>query len=237
MRKLYGIIRNFITEETAKLREMNFTDKRQYIWEYYKLQIFGLAIILILLGSAIHTRLNPPKGEYLYIAWMSHFVLDQSLEDLATSLNGIIDEEKHYEVHVRSYVLTEDPMMDQAIFTRFFSLLSIGGIDAVVQTKEEVIASASFGITEPVHEVVSVIAALDPELYSNLSDRLVTITFYDIDNEGEVITDTMAISLQDAPLLTELGFLTDDVYISLTINSDRYYELAKAIILMLSNVR
>ena len=234
MRKLIGIIRNFLTEETAKLREMNFTDKRQYIWEYYKLQLLGLVIVLALLGSFIHTRFNPPKGEYLYIAWMSHFVTYQHLSDLSTSLNTIIDEEKHYEVLVRSYVFTGDPQMDHAIQMRFFSLLSIGSVDAVIQSKEDLEANAIFGIVQPVHGLVSAIEALDPEMHSIISDRLLTITFDDIDNEGETITDTMAICIQGSPLLTALGFPTDDLYIGIVINSEKYYELAKAIIHILT---
>ena len=93
------------------------------------------------------------------------------------------------------------------------------------------IANATFGILEPVHELVSVIQELDPEL--DISDRLITITFEDIENEGETITDIMAICLQDAPLLTSHRFLTDDLYLTRVINSDNLFETAKALWLML----
>ena len=223
------MIRRFLAQEGAKLREMNFTEKRQYIWEYYKLQIFITVFCLFFIGSLInHYFINPPKREYLYITWAGDLIYTGPLDRLAERLNVIVENPDRYRVSVRSYALTGEPQMDQALITRFHALISVGDIDALLVTKEGVVAYAEFGVLSPVHDVMNVLAEIDPGLHRDMEGRLVTIT-YITDREEASITDVMAIDLRDSVLMAELGFFVDDLFLCTIVTSDRHHELAKAL--------
>jgi len=228
-------LKGTITDERAKLREMDFTEKRQYIWEYYKLHIFVLCAVLGLIVYIIHSRLNPPMQEYLYIAWMGLPAHQEHLHEMGRSLSTIIDEhqQERYAVVIRSYTLTGDPQMDNALLSRFHALLSVGGVDALFLTETEMIDSARQGILAPVHDMMQLIENIDPQTYELISNSIQTITYEEFvlsqGQEGATITDDLAIRLDDTPLLTEMGFFTDDLYFAKVINSEKTYELAKAL--------
>ena len=226
------MIRNFFAQEGAKLKVMNFTEKRQYIWEYYKLHIFGTAFILLLAGSLIHNWLNPPPNDYVYIAWMAEPMPTANLNELEDRLSVIITEDPYrYAVTVRSYVLTGEPQMDQALVTRFTALLSIGALHVIMSTEEGVQINAEAGIIGPVHEMLAKLRQAAPAIYNDIAHRLLTITFTSFDDPP--VTDTMAINLYGSSLLAELGFITDDLFFTVVINAERPYETAKALELML----
>jgi len=225
------MIRKFFATEWAKLKPMNFTDKRQYIWEYYKVQIIIFVLAILAIGYIINTTIiNPPKREYLYISWQGVFVLPSHLDELGEKLNVITKDPDREIVAVRSYLLTGDHQIDQALVTRFFATIHIGGLHSAMATSETVVGLAEEGIIKPVHEVLAQVKILDPDLYDYLSTRVSEITFET--DSGTYITDKMAISLYEAPLLIELGIPTDDLYLTVIINSTHYYQIAKALIVV-----
>ena len=228
------MIRRFFKQEFAKLREMTFAEKRWYIWEYYKLQIIVLGFVMLFVGSMINRALNPPKQEYLYVAWLAGPAFHEDLENLARRLDIIVSEDpERYEVAVRSYFLTGDPQMDQAIITRFNALLSLGSIHVLLMSYDEVHINASFGTLGLIYDTMDALRELDRDMYDKLTDRQQAITYrlFDfIQENSPEVTETLVICLQDAPLLTELGFRTDDMYFGIVINANHPYESAKALI-------
>ena len=218
------MVRRFISSEIAKLKEMTFAEKRWYIWEYYKLHIILGVVTLVIIGSSINTRfINPPKNDYLYIAWQADFVPMGVLENLGQELSVIVDNPSRYRVSVRSYLLGDDPSMNMALITRFHAMVSIGDLHALINTREETYHFAEHGMIRPLHEVVSAALEADPAIYAALSERLVTMTFtlFDEDVEMQPITDIMSIHIGGLPLLTELGIISEDLYLSVVINADR----------------
>ena len=228
------MIRRFFRQESAKLKEMNFTEKRQYIWEYYKLHIIAAVIFLIFIGSVINNRIiNPPMREYLYVAWQAHHVMPDQLAALSEDLSIIVENPDRYVVFVHSYVLTGEPQMDQALFTRFSGLLSLGQLHIIISSRYETEGNAMGRIIKPVHDFVAYLGELNPELKEEIESRVVTFTFTVPGvHEDTEVTDAMAISLAGAPLLEELGFITEDLYFNIVINADNYYEIAKALTVM-----
>ena len=223
------MIRKFFAVEGAKLKEMNFTDKRQYIWEYYKLHILFVVIILFLTGNIINNVfINPSKRIYLYIAWQAGFVHSEPLDALGERLSIIPEDQERYEVLVRSYEFTDDPQVDQALAARFHAMLAVGNLHATITTREGIAEFAGFGVIRPVTELLAAIRDICPILHNDMADRALHITFTPPDEESP-ITDAMAISLNHAPLLTQLGLSTDDLYFALMINCYRFYEAAKAL--------
>jgi len=226
-------MRNFFRTEAAKLKKMNFTDKRQYIWEYYKLQIFFLGLIIFFIGYVINvTLINPPKREYLYISWQAHWAPHEQLSALGDNLSAIVENPERYRVFVQSYVQTGEPQMDQALATRFFAMLQAGDLHAMVTTREGLAESAEFGLIKPIQPVLAELEALDPILYDYISSRALIITY--TMEDGETFTDAMGICIGGAPLMDASGIISDNVYISVIINSIRHYELAKALVALFS---
>jgi len=226
------MIRRFFKEEGAKLKKMNFTDKRQYIWEYYKLHIFLLALGAIILGSLINTWfINPPKRDYLYIAWQAGIVMQDNLDILGQRLNVMVENQERYHVSVRSYYLTGEPQLDQALITRFHAMVHVGDLHATIMPWEDVLPSAAFGVIKPVDDLLTAAREINLDLYHLLWERVVMLNYVP-DGQEDFIEEAMAISLQGAPLLEELGYITDDLYIAMIVTSDNYYELAKALAVM-----
>jgi len=223
------MIRKFFETEGAKLRKMNFRDKRQYIWEYYKLHIILTCIVIFVIGYMInHLVINPPIRSYIYISWQADFVHTDTLDALGVALNPIVENYERYEVHVRSYVLTGDPQMDQALITRFQALIHVGDLHAIVILGEhDVIANAQVGLIMPVDGMMEELYMLNPALHDYIQTRVLPITFTDL-NEREQ-TEMMAVSLQDAPLFAELGINSDELYLSVVVTGDANYKLAKAL--------
>ena len=225
------MIRKFFAEEGAKLKEMNFTEKRQYIWEYYKLQIFIFGIFVFIAGSLINSWLNPPKRDYLYISWQGGIISMDSLNMLGDRLSIIVEDPEQYIVTVRSYELTGEPQMDQAIITRFHAMLSVGEIHAVITSSEAVREFAEFGIIIPITEVLAELEKLCRDAHGIVADRVFSFTFISY-HDGTVTSDAMAIDISGAPLLEELGLISNNIFLAAIVNTDRFYETAKALYVM-----
>ncbi|MCL2571734.1 MAG: hypothetical protein FWE11_04965 [Defluviitaleaceae bacterium] len=221
------MIRNFFRTEGAKLKKMNFTEKRQYIWEYYKLHIFVAIIIIFIAGSLINTWfINPPKQEYLYIAWQAPATSIQ-LNALSEALDPIIGDPDRYRVSISSYMFTGDPQMDQAIVTRFFAMVHVGDLHGVVATKEDMIANVGGDLIKPIHGLLAEIETFDINLFNHVSNHLlhVPITLED----GTTVYDVVGIDLSSSPMIASVGVFVDDLYLGVISNSYHYYEIAKAL--------
>jgi len=222
-------MKNFFRTEWAKLREMNFTDKRQYIWEYYKLHIFAFALVAFFVGSLVNSLfINPPKEEYLYIAWIGIPVHPQQLEMMGYELNTIVENPQRQHVMIADYTMTDNPQINMALNTRFFALLQIGSLDFFLTTREGVEDLATEGFLQPMGETMSALAYLNPSVYSQVAQRLVTISFTPRDAEASR-TDAMAISLAEIPFFESFYVHSENMYLSMVVNASRFEATAKAL--------
>jgi len=131
--------REHVRNEIAKLRAMNFTDKRQYIWEYYKLHLLGLVVGIIALVALLNTIfINPAPRDYLYIAWLGPPPAIGQLDALAEALQPLVPEGLNEIVSIHSYVASIDPNMNMALQQRFATMVQLGAMDAILTTAEGV---------------------------------------------------------------------------------------------------
>ena len=226
------MIRNFFATEGAKLREMNFTGKCQHIWEYYKVQIGIVLIAIILTGGLIHAWFNDTqKQDYLYLAWQVGAVPSNFLGEMGHRLTTIVEDQDRYIVAIRPYHFTDDPYMNMGLITRFHSMLASGNIHVVIAPKAYIVEYSEQSIVTPITDVLAEVEKLCSHLHKMLSDRVLNLTFrshyYDV-----VITDAMAINLVGIPMLTDMGFIGQDIYLATVVNTDRFYETAKALYVM-----
>ena len=223
-------MRGTFKEEMAKLGEMSLTEKLQHVWEYYKLQIGGILLASIFVGSMINAWfINPPPRTYLYVAIQGFFVNPQNVDHMQERLNEIVPDGSNHQVWVNSYALIhEDPEMLMAVQARFAALISSGELDLFIMNREAFYSNANGGLLRPAYDFVGPMAETDINLYNELRSRFVSITF--TPDEGHPpITDYMAISLQGSPLLEAAGLRSYGLYLGMVVNSYSFYEVSKAL--------
>jgi len=229
------MIRRFFSQEWAKLKEMNFTDKRQYIWEYYKIHIFVIGFSLFMIGSLINVWfINPPQRDYLYVAWQAGMVHTDPLDAMGERLGAIVPDQDRYQVTVRSYVRTGEPQMDQALVTRLHALISVGELHATITTSQGIQEGADFGLFRSPSEVIAIIQESNPALYEILTERLLTVTYTLYFEEGATPnTGIMGINISGAPLLVDVGLgMVDNLYLAVISNSQQVEGIARALAVM-----
>jgi hypothetical protein len=223
-----GKVKTFFRTERVKLREMNFKEKRQYIWEYYKLHIFAFVLLSFLFGSLINIWfINPPKQDYLYIAWLTPGVPDEALRNAGGALSVIVENPEREQVQIISYATTNNPQLDMALQQRFIAMLQIGSMDMFLTPRAGITELADNGLSRSVHEVMGYIVESNPAIYREISERIITIT-YNID-EYTQHTDDMGISLAGAPFFDYVGIDSRELYFSVVINTQNFYRIAKAL--------
>ena len=220
-------IKHFFRTERAKFREMTFTEKRQYIWEYYKLQIFAAALLIFLIGYLInHIFINPPKTDYLYIAWVGEQTAPSILTDIGESLSIIVNNPYRESVSVHSYAFTDNPQIDSMTQQRFFAMLQVGSIDLFLTPHQGVIELAESELSRPMNEVMQYVATINPELYRQVTEQLAIITF---ELDGYTYTEAMAVSLANTPFFEYLNINANDIYLAVVINTQNFDRIAKAL--------
>lgn len=215
-------MKDFFAAESAKLGAMTFKEKMQYIWEYYKLQIIILVVVIAVILTFIFSN---NRDSYLYSAWFGPHVSHEQTYLLGQSLSVIIDEENYDSVMVTSYLITGNMESDMAMQQRFFAMIQAGIIDMAFATHDQLIDLASIGLFAPIQNLMEEVQ--DPAFYQQLSDRLHTITFIDFDYVSQ--TETLGISLEDSPLLAELRIPSHDLYLAVFFNAENNYRIIAAL--------
>ena len=224
-------MKNFFKSEWAKLKEMNFTDKRQYIWEYYKLHLLGIIVLMFILYSLLDAWvLNPNRENYLYIAWLGQRVPHHQLEHLGDILEEIVYDPNRQMVFVSSYSPSENPEEHMAVQVRFVAMMQLNEFDAFLMHRSDVADVASEGFVRPVHSFLDYLAQHSPMLYNELSGRVFYVTYDPWDESSPTpVTNAMAFSMAGTPLLEYVGLSTSDLYLSIFLRTEKYYELTKAL--------
>ncbi|MCL1786655.1 MAG: hypothetical protein FWG38_01605 [Defluviitaleaceae bacterium] len=221
-------VKNFFQSEWAKMRVMNFTEKRQYIWEYYKLHILGLAICIFAASSLInHFFINPPPRDYLYIAWVGEETYLGNLTRIGEALNTIVTDPDRERITVWSYAFTGNPQMDSASQQRFAAMLHSGAIDLFLAPHVAVQELAEATFSRSMDEVLTYAAALNPILYQQMQSQLLTITY--TRENGEALTEIMAVSLANTPLFNYLNIDASDIYLIPVITTQNFDRIARAL--------
>jgi len=209
---------NFFKTEGAKLREMNFAQKRQYIWDYYKLHIIGLLIFAFVVGSLVNTLvINPPMREYLYVAWFGQHA---NFEAINESLSSIVNNPDHERVLVMSYANTGNPQVDMGLQMRFSAMIHAGSIDLIIAPREDIEDFTSVGFVRGASD-------------ATFREHFAEITYINVDEE---MSQIYVISLADAPFFEYFGIDTRELYVVTVANSQKFYEISQALNLFFSTI-
>ena len=219
-----------LKEEWTKLKQMDFTEKRQYIWEYYKLHIIAFLIVAFMAGSLMNTLIfNPPRQEYLYFVWAGPPVTSFTLDDFAEELGVIVGNPDRYVVRATNYSFVGlDPQMAMGLQARFVAQLQQQSLDLFMLSKEELYSFSSNGFVLPIMLFMDELEEINPAVHGLLAKRLVEITFYQTEN-GDAITDYMAANMHGIPFFDKFRIQTSDLYLAVVINSERFERAARAL--------
>ena len=224
--------------EREKLREMKFKEKIEYIWEYYKYHIIGVAIALAILGSLLNTFIfNPQPDVGLFIAWNAGFVDQERLEDLSATLNEHMTFQTEGEVAdvSRFFTATDDPQMSVAHIQRLVAMITAGAIDVFIVDSELFAEYSYIGYIVPLDEVLSLVESINPDVHAIIMNEA---TFALYSDHNEVVSEQlMGIRLADSPLLLELGVINPDLYwmdwyFGISVTTGNLKNIAHALIMM-----
>jgi hypothetical protein len=223
-------ISNFFKGEAAKLKQMNFTEKRQYIWEYYKLH-FGLTLLVLFIAYGFLDAwvLNPAKDELLNVAWLAENEIEEKFTTIQDALiPAIVTDPEKETCTVYSFAETGDPQFDMARGQQFQALLSSGQLDIFIVSGWDAVSEfAAIGYLNPVTDLMDELKAADPSSYEKIAPNITIGTF--TTEDGESFTGEYGISLKDAQFINGLSFVSQDLYLCACVTSEKLPAMAKAV--------
>ena len=222
--------------EIARLREMTFKEKLQHIWEYYRLHLMVLVVILIIAGSLINIWLiNPRQKTVLFVAWNAGFAIQEQLTAVADVLaEGIVENTKKETVEVSLFFAPEgDPQSEMANTMRLTAMVAAGAIDVFILDNELLIEYTERGLIQPVEEMLGGLRTADPVVYAEVDERLAYVlhTSEEKNPEGRL----MGVRISNSPLLSELGINQEELWFCVSASSDNLDNIVPALAILLGS--
>ncbi len=221
--------------EKEKWSMMTGRQRAHYIWDYYKLPIVVLCIILYIIGYSVYRHFTD-KDMLFYSALVnvnaSEDFSKHLSDDFLTAHGG--DPRKEEIVLYDNWYLTTDPESqyhEYAYATRMKVLASIDSeeIDVVLMNKEAFDAFAQNGYLYNIDEFL---AQYDPKLHETLEPYFVDNIEIVSDNYNDVVLDPtveyvaetteypMAIDMGASPFVVDAGF-DSTMYLAVIGNTPR----------------
>ena len=224
--------------ELEKLKTLHGPQKIRYIWDYYKLPIVVLCILLYILGYSLYGHFTH-KETILYTALVNVSASDSLTEQLSTGFLDSLDQDTSkttMQLYTGLY-LTDDetnPYHEYTYASRMKILASIDGkqLDVVLMNKEAFDAFSQNGYLCDLEELLS---SEDVDLYNRLKPHLVTNTVILEDNSTDLQLDPsityqavteehpFGLDLSQTSMISDAGF-SDIVYLGIIANSPRTAE-------------
>ena len=220
--------------EVARLREMTFKEKLQHIWEYYKIHLMAVAVILIIIISLINIWLiNPRQKTVLFVAWNAGFAVHEQLMVVADILaDGIVENKKRETVEVSLFAThAGDPQSEMADTMRLTAMVAAGAIDVFILDNELLIEFTERGLIQPVEEILAGLRTETPLIYAEIDERLAYVlhTSEEKNPEGRL----MGVDISNSPLLSELGIDQEELWFCVSASSDNLPNILPALVILL----
>ena len=192
---------------------MSPSEKRWYIWEYYKYHIVLGAIFAGFLGSIIYTIfINPPKDDYIYIGWNASHVNSTQLGVITDYLSVLVYDPDNEEVRLISYTHGTDPELNMAINMRMMAQFTNSNIDIFLTTYENMAQFYNDNFLFPISYLMLYLYNYEPDLALLVEELAIT---------PDVANSPVGISMENSSILQEAQISTDGVYLVIMGNSQR----------------
>lgn len=177
--------------EKEKLKELHGKKKREYIWDYYKIPIIGVLIVLFVISYMIYGRLT--AKENILSVTCTNMLMNE--EQVAPLVNNYLTEylelsPSRYRVVADTSLLVgenDDPANSEYAYTSQMKLtayVSAGELDIMIMDEKGFEYLSARGFLQDLSEVF---AEMDPSLNETLKDSFV---FQDViieDNSAEIL--------------------------------------------------
>jgi len=226
-------IKEKIRLEFVKLREMNFKEKREYIWEYYKFHIVCFFVLIFILISVLNIYVfNPRPDTVLFISWNAGFATDEQIDALIDALEErLVDKDANEEVAISQVFFSSgDAEADMANVQRTVAMIAAGMIDVFIADLNLLRDYANVGYLQPLDSVLAEIRAKNPEVYRRIEENIISAPTET--NQEEKEERMVGISIGSSPLFTRLGIFRQELYIGVAISSTKLDNVAEAIIML-----
>lgn len=218
-----------LNRERQKLRRLHGRARLQYIWDYYKLPILFLCVVIYIAGYMVYSHVTE-KTTVLSVALVNVAPGEELTEELS---NGFLDAVKRNpkKNEVRLYpnlYLTQNEDDPNHEYTYASRMKILGAIDDealdVVWMNEE--AFDAFSQSGYLYNLETLLSRSDEELYRKLSPYLTeNSVFSNSDTSGAATGNTAAadtyptgLSLSKCPYVEKTG-LNGTVYLGVIANS------------------
>jgi len=218
--------------EIAKLREMTFKAKLEYIWEYYKYHIIGLAILIFVIYSLLNFWIFDPRpDDALFISWNAGFVTEEQMDDLTDFLEErLVDADANERVAIAQFFYTsDDPSVDMANIQRTVAMLAAGVIDLFVMDLQMLEDYSEVGYLQPLDNILAEIKLRNPEVFGRIEESVV-YALCAIDGDNKEMRAT-GIRIGDSPLFLELGLFKQELFFGVSITTEKVDNIIKTLIM------
>jgi len=219
-------------KELEKLREMNFKEKLEYIWEYYKYFIIGFVVAVIVIFSLIYTMvINPSPEPALFISWNAGFATFEQIDDLQEYLEShLVADGKNEEVAISQFFFDENnPETIMMGHQRTAAMIAAGVIDLFTLDEELLEGYSHAGFLMPLESILAEIYRENPDVYNRIAEYIIYAL---CEIEENVFEERLvAIMIGRNPLFSRLGFFEQEMYLSVSATAGNIENVKKTIIL------
>lgn len=239
-----------IFPKKGELKNLHGLQKIQYIWDYYKLPLAVICILLYIISYSLYGHFTH-KETVLYTALVNISAGESLTRQLSTDFMDYLEEDtskKEFQLYTGLY-LTDDetnPYHEYTYASRMKIVASIDGehLDVVLMNKEAFDAFSQKGYLCDLKELFS---NTDSALYNKLKPYLVTNTIILEDNSTDVQLDSsiayeavteeapVGLDISQTGLFHDAGF-DDTVYLGVIDNTPRIDTAIDYIKYLLSSV-
>jgi len=217
--------------EIAKLREMTFKSKLEYIWEYYKFHIIIFLVLIFVLFSMLNIWVfNPNPESALFISWNAGFVTDEQEDKLREFLEErLIEEGVNEEVVVAQFFFgNPDPSIDMAGLQRTVAMIAAGMIDIFIVDEDLLNTYTETEYLQPLDSFLDKIMSIDPDAYERIKENVISVLY---ESDGIREERQMGIKIGSSPLFLKLGMFEQELYLGVSITSGRTDNVVKTLIM------
>lgn len=197
--------------EKEKLSKMTVKEKIDYIWEYYKYWIIGIAASLFLIYGIVDAQIENSKPTYLYVTMVNSNMVSSGettlMDDFAEFAQ--IDQTKT-KLNLDTSIQMKADMSDEYSMNssaKMFAQFAAKTIDATIMNKDMI----DFFVDKDAFADLKTI--LPTDFYEKHKDRFITGT----DSEGNPFICAMDIS--DSKIFQETNSYAETPYYSIIVNT------------------
>lgn len=208
--------------EKEAFRAMTVREKAEHIWEYYKLPLLGIALVVILVAYIVYKALNPDPEAILNVAMVNASTLAVPEKDAFERYL----EEQGYDLEEETAIVDASIFMDNspedyAIMETVMARIMVGDLDILIGDEEVLDGLGAIGAFTDMHEL------LPEEALERHEDKLI---YMEPQEGGDPVAG--GIWLPEGNPLEEDGYYYEPVAISLIYNGQNK-ELARDVLLYL----